>query len=86
MKPKKHLGLDIDNRGGMMGQLVCSSGHGGGYKVVVGVVEMVGLLSRSFSQGWGHVLWAGGGGVVNGVVGRWLVYLFGESGGCEGLA
>ena len=69
-----------------MGQLARSSGHGGGYKVVVGVVETVGLLARLFGQGWGHVLWAGGGGVVNGVMGRWLAYSFGESGGCEGLA
>ena len=27
----------VVDRGGMMGRLACSSGHGGGYKVVVGV-------------------------------------------------
>ena len=71
--------------GGMIGQLVGSSGQVGGYEMVVGVAEMVGLLAQSFSQGWGHRLWAGGGGMVNGVVGRWLAYSFGESGGHEGL-
>ena len=71
--------------GGVIGRLAGSSGQVGGYEMVVGVAETVGLLARSFSQGWGHGLWAGGGGAVNGVVGRWLAYSFGESGGREGL-
>ena len=69
--------------GSVIGRLVGSSGQVGGYEMVVGVAEMVGLLARSFSQGWGHGLWAGGGGVVNGVVGRWLAYSFGHGGGYE---
>ena len=71
--------------GGMIGQLAGSSGQVGGCEMVVGVAETVGLLARSFSQGWGHGLWAGGGGAVNGVVGRWLAYSFSKSGGREGL-
>ena len=65
--------------------LAQSFGQGRGREVVVGVVETVGLLARSIGQGSGHGLWAGGGGAVNGVVGRWLVYSFGESEGREGL-
>ena len=41
----------VVDRGGVMGCLVGSSGQVGGYEVVVGVVEMVGLLARSISQG-----------------------------------
>ena len=67
--------------GGMIGQLAGSSGQVGGYEMVVGVAETVGLLAQLFSQGWEHRLWAGGGGAVNGVVGRWLAYLFGHGGG-----
>ena len=69
--------------GGMIGQLVGSSGQVGGYEMVGGVAETGGLLAQLFSQGWGHGLWAGGGGVVNGVVGRWLAYSFGHGGGYE---
>ena len=46
----RHKVVVVD-RGGMMGRLVGSSGQVGGYKVVVGVVEMVGLLARSIGQG-----------------------------------
>ena len=55
--------------GGVIGRLAGSSGQVGGYEMVGGVAETVGLLARSFGQGRGHGLWAGGGGVVAGVVG-----------------
>ena len=35
----------VVDMGGIMGWLVHSSGHGGWYEVVVGVVETVGLLA-----------------------------------------
>ena len=41
----------VVDRGGVMGRLVGSSGQVGGYEVVVGVVETVGLLARSIGQG-----------------------------------
>ena len=69
--------------GGVIGRLAGSSGQVGGYEMVVGVAETVRLLARSFGQGGGHGLWAGGGGAVNGVVGRWLAYSFGHGGGYE---
>ena len=34
---------------------MCSSGQGGRYEMVVGVAEVVGLLARSFGQGWDEV-------------------------------
>ena len=39
------------DRGGVMGRLVRSSGHGKGYEVVAGVVKTVGLLARLIGQG-----------------------------------
>ena len=39
------------DRGGVMGRLVRSSGHGKGYEVVVGVVKTVGLLAQLIGQG-----------------------------------
>ena len=60
----------------VMGLLARSSGPGRGYEVVVGVGDcfrsqwvVEGRLVCSFSQGRGHGLWAGGGGMVDGVVG-----------------
>ena len=50
----------VVDRGGVMGQLARSSGHGGGYKVVVGVGdcfrsrwEVEGGLAHLFGQGRG---------------------------------
>ena len=69
----------------VMGLLAHSSGPGEGYEVVVGVGDcfrlwwvVEGCLACSFGQGRGHGLWAGGGGVVDGVMGP-LAHSFGEN-------
>ena len=65
--------------GGVIGRLAGSSGQVGGG------CRNSGVAGSIIWPGLGHGLWAGGGGTVNGVMGRWLAYLFGKSGGHEGL-